>query len=379
MNKHMVTRSLYLILASFVLGACRATAKPELQSPLSPIGTLVSATEPPTATTLPTSTATKAPPTPTKTPRPTPLPTLPPSALSPEAVAAMATWQQVDSDTEHRLYQISQTPLGVANVEWSPNGQGLWLNVVTGPMRMGLVPTNALVISRDTHKGWTTEQLGRYWPGIPNHSWSPDGRRLAYTQDGQLWIADADGQNPRSFPLPPEATGVSYPSYSPDGTTVALLASRTTGSEYHYDVWVLDIVSGTQKQAGKDVDRGRPIWSPGGNALAMLGESSSDNIARLWILDITSGQSVSADIGPLPGTEGYLEPPTWLLSGQKVLVTITPFSPGVWIVDRDANVERLDGQYTSERTTRSMGLSCSCFTRWQLRGLYGWGKPDVRD
>jgi Tol biopolymer transport system component len=73
-------------------------------------------------------------------------------------------------------------------------------------------------------------------------------------------------------------------------------------------------------------------------------------------MDITSAQSISADIGPLPGTEGSLSLPVWLLGGQKVLVTL-PLKPGVWMVDLDGNVERLDEQHASRRTTRSKGLS----------------------
>lgn len=41
----------------------------------------------------------------------------------------MGVYQPVQRDSQYMLYRISNTPLGVTNLEWSPNSTQLWLNV----------------------------------------------------------------------------------------------------------------------------------------------------------------------------------------------------------------------------------------------------------
>jgi Tol biopolymer transport system component len=61
--------------------------------------------------------------------------------------------------------------------------------------------------------------------------WSPDGSRIAFvtrnddTPDGSIWIADADGSNPRQLFDPAEACpwGAWWPAWSPDGQQLAIV------------------------------------------------------------------------------------------------------------------------------------------------------------
>lgn len=53
--------------------------------------------------------------------------------------------------------------------------------------------------------------------------WSPDGRRVAYTTGGQLWVVDASGANARQ--LTTLAGGASGPVWSPTGDRIAFTSS----------------------------------------------------------------------------------------------------------------------------------------------------------
>ncbi len=64
-------------------------------------------------------------------------------------------------------------------------------------------------------------------------SWSPDGRRIAYTseQDGNrdVWVMDADGTNRRPLTRHPGFDG--DPGWTPDGTAVLFSTGRFGGQE----------------------------------------------------------------------------------------------------------------------------------------------------
>ena len=63
-------------------------------------------------------------------------------------------------------------------------------------------------------------------PGASMPAYSPDGRRLAYILDGDVFVADADGTNGRR--LAATSAVESAPAWSPDGRTIAL--QRVSGS-----------------------------------------------------------------------------------------------------------------------------------------------------
>jgi Tol biopolymer transport system component len=149
--------------------------------------------------------------------------------------------------------------------------------------------------------------------------------------------------------------------YSSDGQLIAVLGYRSDGHTAFYDIWVIDPVTGDAQRVVEDAGDSRFAWSPSDHTLAALSEYMASatypiGAARLWVVNAYSGQTVFADLASLPGTEGCLQPPSWVLNGQKVLVTVL-LTPGVWLVDRAGNIERLDEQYASRLRSRSVGLA----------------------
>jgi dipeptidyl aminopeptidase/acylaminoacyl peptidase len=64
---------------------------------------------------------------------------------------------------------------------------------------------------------------------VPGTRWSPDGKSIAFARDGQLMLIAAEGGEPRA--LTRHATGVSSPSWSPDGQFMYFLASDPRTAE----------------------------------------------------------------------------------------------------------------------------------------------------
>jgi dipeptidyl aminopeptidase/acylaminoacyl peptidase len=86
--------------------------------------------------------------------------------------------------------------------------------------------------------------------------YSPDGRHVAFVRrrDGtmQLWIAEADGSNPREVTNLNSA--VTFPNWSPDGERLVFY----TSGEDDYQVYVVDADGGPPKHV---VPGGAPSWS----------------------------------------------------------------------------------------------------------------------
>ena len=90
------------------------------------------------------------------------------------------------------------------------------------------------------------------WP-----AYSADGERIAHAADGTIWVAEADGENPRAV-----ARAAADPVWSPDGRE--LVITRTNIEEDSPYMEVLTIETGaTRFLAGGET----PSWSPDGRLI----------------------------------------------------------------------------------------------------------------
>ena len=388
MNLRDASRILFFTICILLTSACRAleigfeptpqagaatvatNKQPLIISPLTtlvsvlPTATLSSPSATPRPTDVPTFTPSPAP---TRTPEPTMLPTLTSQELSPEVIARMAVWRAAQNDAPYPLYQVSDTPLGVTSVEWSPGGADLWLNVATGPGGWGnFADTTSLVTSRETHAGWNPNERGDWFICYRSHDWSPDGKLIAYDQKDQVWLSSADGSNPHPLSLPQAIRGASSPKFSPDGKQLAMLGRSQTQSVYHDNVLIYDVPTETLQRVINDVGRGPLVWAPAGDALAMLSDEPGSakfpiGAARLWIVDPIADSTIAVDLDELPGTEGCLAAPTWVLNGQKILASVRFRPGGIWLVDRSGLAERLGSRSEKNSGLRPAGLSAPSY------------------
>ena len=89
-------------------------------------------------------------------------------------------------------------------------------------------------------------------------SWSPDGKRIAYTSGKdrnfvvgghwEIYVMDADGKNKRS--LTGDAFAAGYPSWSPDGKQIAFVSSEVWNiATGNWQIYVMDADGKNQKNA----------------------------------------------------------------------------------------------------------------------------------
>ncbi|MDZ5622292.1 hypothetical protein SFC88_15730 [Nocardioides sp. HM23] len=161
-------------------------------------------------------------------------------------------------------------------------------------------------------------------------AWSPDGTRLAFssTRDGahlDIWVVNADGSGLTN--LTPLADGTdsgqagTEPTWSPDGTKIAYV--------YQGDVWVMDATTGAGKRnlthdpalpaAGIS-----PAWSPTGNTIAYV------RAGDIWVMSASG-----ANKRQLTATSGALtteKTPDWSPDGLRL---VYERSGQIWTMNRN--------------------------------------------
>ena len=178
---------------------------------------------------------------------------------------------------------------------------------------------------RGTGLGAASQQVTASEEDVSDPQWAPDGRRLAFVRDGEIWVVEADGA--RLSRVVAKPGGGRAPRWSPDGRRIAFLSRQRGWSQ----VWIIDApvprrgrpqrdpkapVATALTPTGADVDAA--VWSPDGRSIAIAGQLRLDDLetSQISVVDVASGAMET-----VAGERSHDAGPAWLPDGSLLYVS----------------------------------------------------------
>jgi Tol biopolymer transport system component len=166
------------------------------------------------------------------------------------------------------------------DVSWSPDGKRLAFTMLRGggSGRWGLYVMRA--------DGTHAERLA-VQEGLDTFytDWSPDGRRIAFSARrgreamSDIYVVNADGTGLRQ--LTDDPAGDSTPAFSPDGRRIAFVSDR----DGLHQLYVMDADGTHQSRLTRGESRlFNPQWSPDGRRIVYYAEKG-DRKDQVWVMD----------------------------------------------------------------------------------------------
>lgn len=266
------------------------------------------------------------------------------------------------------------------------SGQDIYLQSVGGQTAINLTedspgddtqpafsPDGESIVFRSSRDGGGLFVMGRTGEAVRritregfNPSWSPDGRRIAYSTenvtlspenwDGHagLWVAEVDSGDTRSIS---ERDGV-QPSWSPDGRRIAYTSRIREPAQM--DIWTLPLDGGEPAPVTDDIATDwSPVWSPDGRHIYFASDrGGSMNLWRIRV-DQQSGEALG-EAEPITTPATFLAHLSLAADGRTVAYN------SVLITQ---NIQRLEmDPATGEIVDREPG--------WVTSGSIPWSSPD---
>jgi tol-pal system beta propeller repeat protein TolB len=163
-------------------------------------------------------------------------------------------------------------------------------------------------------------------------AWSPDGTKIAFSTDEDIWVANADGSNPVNLTNTPITVGSDRePAWSPDGRKIVFSSIRPEGDTSNLDIYVIDASGGNEQRLTTDPDTDRaPAWSPDGATIAFC-----TNRDGAWIYLMNPDGSGER---PLRQFTHIVTDPNWSPNGQTLVIAGDANNPGIRLLDLQGNL-----------------------------------------
>ena len=156
--------------------------------------------------------------------------------------------------------------------------------------------------------------------------WSPDGSRILFTSEFDLYVMNSDGTG-RTLLV--EGDGFAGYRWSPDGSMIAFAAVTVVGADVFEDLWVMNADGSNPRELAANASG--PTWSPEGSRLAYFSSNLLDPHIRVINVDGTGDRRLTTE--PLAAFQPAWSPDGSRLAivtlGEKDLLLISPDGTGL--------------------------------------------------
>ncbi len=162
---------------------------------------------------------------------------------------------------------------------------------------------------------------------VSDPRWSPDGRRIAFVRDDEIWIVEADGS--RLTKVVARPAGGRAPRWSPEGHRLAYLSRRRGWSQ----VWLIDAPVPRRGRPQREprppaatsltpsgVDVHDLAWAPDGTRIAIMAQLRDDDLesSQIGIVEI---EGAGGALEVIAGESSHDICAQWLPDGSLVYVS----------------------------------------------------------
>jgi len=153
--------------------------------------------------------------------------------------------------------------------------------------------------------------------GIMHPALSPDGKQIAFSALGDLWLMPVSGGAPKRLTNDPFIElGAAW---SPDGRWLAYSTDRAGST----DVWLRDMTTGAERRITSGPARSEAAWSPDGNRIAMSragGGIDVVDVGRFTGVDVPRDTTMPPVVASLR-VSGEPGGPSWSPDGRYVVMS----------------------------------------------------------
>jgi Tol biopolymer transport system component len=163
--------------------------------------------------------------------------------------------------------------------------------------------------------------------------WSPDGTKILFTIDTQIWVMNSDGSDQRQL-THDAAIQSQQPSWSPDGTRIVFSRCSFPFGEQRCSIDVMAADgTGLTKVLGGQWINGNPEYSPDGREIAFA-SNRGGYVSNVWVMNAHGGALKRLT---RPRLQAFA--PDWSPDGSHIVFTSDaelPFS-SVWVMRPDGS------------------------------------------